>query len=354
MNTVKSLIFAQDLNKLNNSFLQEICEEMGLQSTGLSNELTIRIWNAFSTISAETLKKIESSIFTGATSLAWYKTTNESKLIDLKNTLINKLSFNPFEEIHLPDNGVDNDPVIIGAADIENKNAYYLRLMYKASVNVDFYMSDARQHVKHDIITVYIDVDKDIVEVRGSSKIAKKIVQSLANILDGEFEFKQFDFLEAFDNKLERIADELGGQLIDAIGRPNGIVDDFDEQKGEAVVSILSAIDEYYNIGELSVLQESLNNEEIREVLETTPFTLVLLSGLETVGLGSIRELRGLPLYDYLEKYLKKQKGSILFEHSVSGVVEEYSIRIGVKTKTFKFNVSAPENVLQYVRSKLI
>jgi len=119
-------------------------------------------------------------------------------------------------------------------------------------------------------------------------------------------------------------------------------------------VSILSAIDEYYTNGELSVLEQNLNSEDITGILETTPFTLLLLSGLETIGLGSIRELRGLPLYNYLEPYLSKQKGSILFEHSVDGVKQEYSIRIGVNTKTFKFNVFASEPVLDYIREKLI
>lgn len=74
------------------------------------------------------------------------------------------------------------------------------------------------------------------------------------------------------------------------------------------------------------------------------------MSGLEKIGLGSIRELRGLPLYDYLDKYLNKETGLILFDYVLNGTVEEYSVKIGMNTNTFKFNVCAQEEVVEHIR----
>lgn len=351
MNSIKSLIFGQDINKLSNSFLKEICEELNLETTGNSNELTSRILSNFERVEGSLLNKVEQYIFTGATSLAWYKAVNPTGLQDFKQRLISKLQSNPFENVLTDYSHVGSEPVVIGAAEIQGKNAFYIRLIYRASVSVDYIVSNARTSSKYDLVTVVVDVDKSVLEIRSSSKVARKINNYIADLVDEfGYQFQQYDFLENFENKLEGIADALGGQLIDAQAKPNGNKSTIDQEKGEALVSILSAIDTYYGEGEISLIEQRLENEEVREILETTPFTVLLLSGLETIGLGSIRELRGLPLYDYLDQYLNKEKGSILFNYVLNGTVEEYSVKIGVTTKTFKFNVCAQEAVVEYVR----
>ena len=352
MNTVKSLIFAQDINKLNNSFLKEICEELNTETTGTSNELTGRILSNFARLEGDLLHKIEQIIFTGATSLAWYKAVNETGLNDFKKRLISKLPYNPFEDVLRDYTQVGSEPVVIGAAEIPDKNAFYLRFIYRSSVNINYIISEATTSSRYDLVTVVVDLDKNALEIRASSKVAKKINNYIADLVNEfGYQFKQYNFLENFDNKLEEIADTLKGQLIDAQGKPNGNTSTIDQEKGEALVSILSAIDSYYGEGEISLIEQRLENEEVREILETTPFTVLLLSGLEKIGLASIRELRGLPLYDYLDQYLKKEKGLIVFNYVLNGTVEEYSVKIGMNTKTFKFNVCVQEEVLEYIRS---
>jgi len=351
LNTIKSLIFAQDINKLNNSFLKEICEELRVHTTGNSNELTSRILSNFDRVEGILLSKVEQNIFTGSTSLAWYKAVNDTGLKDFKQRLISKLPRNPFESVDIDYEQVGSEPMVIGAAEIPGKNAFYLRLIYRASVNVDYIVSETRTSHKYDLVTVLVDLDKNVMEIRSSSKVAKKINNYIADLVDEfGYQFQQYDFLGDFENKLDRIADALRGQLIDAQAKPNGNKSTIDQEKGEALVSILSAIDTYYGEGEISIIEQRLENEDVREILETTPFTVLLLSGLETIGLGSIRELRGLPLYDYLDQYLNKEKGLIVFNYVLNGTVEEYSVKIGVTTKTFKFNVCAQEAVVEYVR----
>lgn len=351
MNTIKSLIFAQDINKLNNSFLKEICEELGLDITGNSNELTNRILSNFDRVEGILLRKVEQNIFTGATSLAWYKAVNEKGLDEFKQRLISKLPRNPFESVEINYEQVGSEPIVIGAAEIPGENKFYLRLIYRSSVNVDYIISETRTSNKYDLVTVLVDRDKSVIEIRSSSKVARKINNYIADLVEEfGYQFQQYDFLSNFENKLERIADALEGQLIDAQAKPSASRSTIDQEKGEALVSILSAIDSYYGEGEISLIEQRLENEDVREILETTPFTVLLLSGLETIGLGSIRELRGLPLYDYLDQYLRKETGLILFNYVLNGTVEEYSVKIGVTTKTFKFNVCVQEAVVEYIR----
>lgn len=352
MNTVKSLIFAQDINKLNNSFLKEICEGLDLDTTGTSNELTSRILSDFDRLDGVLLEKVEENIFTGATSLAWYKAVNETGLSEFKSHLISQFSINPFENVIRDYSHVGSEPVIVGASEIPDKNAFYLRLIYREAVNVDYVISEVTRSSRYGLVTVFVDLNKNVLEIRASSKVAKKVNQYIASLVEEfGYQFQQYDFLSNYDNKLENIADVLDGQLIDAQAKPNRGILTIDDEKGEALVSILSAIDSYYDKGEISHLEQRLENEDVREILETTPFTVLLLSGLEKVGLGSIRELRGLPLYDYLDKYLNKEKGLILFNYVLNGTVEEYSVKIGMNTNTFKFNVGAQEEVVEHIRT---
>ncbi len=352
MNTVKSLIFAQDINKLNNSFLKEICEGLDHDTTGTSNELTSRILSSFERVEGNLLEKVCENIFTGSTSLAWYKAINETGLKEFKEHLISKLPNNPFENVLRDYTHVGSEPAIVGASEIPGKNAFYLRIIYRSAVNVDYVISEVKRSSRYDLVTVFVDLNKNILEIRASSKVAKKVNQHIAGLVEEfGYQFQRYDFLNNYDNKLENIADALDGQLIDAQAKPNGGILTIGDEKEEALVSILSAIDTYYEKGEIALIEQQLENEDVREILETTPFTLLLLSGLEKIGLGSIRELRGLPLYDYLDKYLNKEKGLILFKYVLNGTVEEYSVKIGMNTNTFKFNVSAQEEVIEHIRN---
>ena len=145
MNSIKSLIFPQDINKLNNTFLRDICSDLNLESTGSSYELTSRIWGAFENIEGDLLEKIQENIFAGAISLAWYTTTHENGLNGLKDAIIEHMDFNPFEEIRIPDReNIPNHPTIIGASVIDNMDSYFIRFIYKSAVNVDYYLNNRK------------------------------------------------------------------------------------------------------------------------------------------------------------------------------------------------------------------
>ena len=83
------------------------------------------------------------------------------------------------------------------------------------------------------------------------------------------------------------------------------------------------------------------------------PFSSLLLSGLETVGLGSNKELRNTPLYKYLKTNLTQTTGFIKIKVTEGNVVNEYTVRVGIQTQSLFFTSDVSENVIGYVRKAL-
>jgi hypothetical protein len=354
LNSVKDIIFPQDINRLPNTSLREICTDIGVDSTGSSGDLTNKIWSNYARMPQEAFDKLKEQALVGNTSLAWFHLSTNESLVGTKDKIVAGMDFDPFSEVRIPnENEITSEPKIICGATLGNDTLYYLRFIHSTGTTTSYFANTQHVRSRQEITTVYIDEEKGIVEIRSNSTNARKVASSLAILIQQQIAFEQTDALAPYGHAVERFADALDGQLIDTVGRPEGSDTEFKEEEGESIVNVLSALDDYFNDKDINALESKLNHEELNEVLSSTPFTTLLLSGLETVGLGSIRELRGLPLYDYIEPYIQKQKGSILFDVVENGVVQEYSIKVGIKTKTVKFNTPATEKALDFVREKI-
>ncbi|GIO24120.1 hypothetical protein [Oceanobacillus sp. J11TS1] len=68
------------------------------------------------------------------------------------------------------------------------------------------------------------------------------------------------------------------------------------------------------------------------------------------VGLGGESEIRGLPLFDYLSPNLQHQGGFIRFRFNEEAVEKEYTIRVGMKSRSIFFATPATEQVIAYAR----
>jgi hypothetical protein len=70
--------------------------------------------------------------------------------------------------------------------------------------------------------------------------------------------------------------------------------------------------------------------------------------------MGSKKELRGQPLYDFLRPHLQHQTGFIRFSFPEDGVMQPYTIRVGTKANSIVFVTPATENVINHVRQKIL
>lgn len=350
---LKDIIFPYDINKIPNDKLKEICTDMNLEKSGTSRDLTNRIWSNFGNLNPTALNKIKSYVFSGRTAITWFDLSAGASLKGAQEAIIKNCSFNPFEEVIIPHKeSLTSEPVLIGAAKAEDENSYYLRFISKKNVITDFYSGD--QIIQQETVTVYINEEMGIIEIRTDHKKAKKVAAAIAQLIGQQVALEQTNILVPFASKVEEIADALDGIFIDTVGKPEIPPDDFKEEQAKAIVSVLSALDDYFKDRDIQNLEERLNHDDLNDNFLSMPFTSLLLAGLETVGLGSVRELRGLPLYDYLTPYLQKQNGSVIFNVNEDGVKQEFSIKVGINTMNITFNTPATETAIKYVRDRLI
>ncbi|MCY7563792.1 hypothetical protein ABEX69_06730 [Bacillus safensis] len=359
MHSIQNISLIKDIVTLPKDSLVDICKQIGLPTDGTLNDLSSRIWEKIKgdkVVQDEALSVVKSRILSGRTTVTWYKAQDE--LLGAKNLIISSLDFNPFETVNLPDRSeLTNEPVLFAAADGNNHNEYYLRFIYKSGDVRDYY-SEVETRPLTKMCTVYMNEEKGIVEIRTDHKAAKEITTVLFRMLRQEKFMEQQRVLAPFGDDVEKLADALNGEVIDTISKPEYLLEEFSVEQAEATVNILAALDEFFGENDLEQLRQNLEQaqEVFGENLLETPFTAIILTGLEKVSMGSHKELRGQPLYDFLRPYLQHQTGFIRFpfREPETGTVEEYTIRVGLKVNSIYFVTPATENVMNYVRERIV
>lgn len=358
--SVENIAYLADIIKLPKETLRDICTNVGVPNEGANALLAERIWRSVQnndTKQKEILGPYRNKIFCGRTSVTWYQMDAEGDLRGTKQTIIDNMGFNPFEAPNIPPHDqLSSTPVIVSAAPGVGESDYYLRFMYKSRVSQFFNGMDMVLTSKSNIVTVYVDEEKGYIEIRTDPKTSEKVASSLASLIKQEVALSQV--IVPFGHNIEAIADRLDGEISDATGKPELVLEEMTEEQAGAVVRILTALDSYFEDGDTETLQQELF--ESREELETNdyialPFTALILSGLDKVGMGVTgRGLKGTPLFDYIKPYLQYQGGFIKFSVEEEGIKRPYTVRLGLANKSVFFVTPATENALQFLRDRLL
>lgn len=361
MLTIQNIALINDIVRLPKENLQEICADLNLPTDGSVTELAENIWTTISTDPERQNRALEphrNKILCGKTSVTWYHLSAGGSLDGAKQQIINNCSFNPFEIVNIPPmEELTSTPVLISAASGATESEYFLRFMYKSGVSRHFHGARMELLPKSSVRTVYVNEATGCIEVRTDAKASGKFASSLARLINQEIFISQTDIMAPFGNNIERMADLIGGELVDATAKPELLLEEFTEDQANAIVKILSALDAFFEENDIDALQENLQAAKVLfgDELLTIPFTALILTGLEKIGMGVRgRDLRGLPLYDFLKPHLQHQGGFIQFEFPEDGIVQKYTIRVGLKTNSIYFMTPATENVLAYVRERII
>lgn len=362
MNSTIDLVLLQDLIRLPRETLQEVATDLGIETSLSAKELARAIWMKISQDNQQrqVLSSIDDRVLGGKTSVTWYTLDSGATLIGAKEILIESLGFDPFAALHIPAdiNQLTNQPTLIGACQGQRPDQYYLRFMYKSGVTQVFYGTEARLLPKTAIKTLYIDETANLLEIRTDSRSASKFARSLAGLLNQQIAISQTDVLAPFGYEIERIADALGGELIDATAKPEIMLESLDEETVDLIIRILSALNAYFEEGDIDNLVAHL--QEARATFDennliSIPFTALILSGLDKIGMGVTgRDLRGLPIYNYFRPHIQNQGGFIQFPVNEGGVINYYTIRVGLETKSIYFMTPASEAAINYVRERII
>lgn len=360
MLTIQNISLLNDIIRLPRESLQEISADLNLPTDCSVTEMAEKIWIGIyqnPELQNRVLDQHRHKILCGKTSVTWYSLPNGA-LNGAKQLIIENSGFNPFQVLNIPPaDELTSTPVLISAAPGDSDAEYYLRFMYKSGVSRHFHGAQLDLRPNSGVKTVYVNEDTGCIEVRTDAKASGKFASNLASLIRQHITMTQINFLVPFGNDIERIADALGGELIDAVAKPELLLEDFTQDQANGVVSILSALDAFFEQEDIDVLQDSLQAARtiFGDEMLAIPFTALILNGLEKVGMGVTgRDLRGLPLYDFLKPHLQNQGGFIHFELPENGVMQSYTIRVGLKTNSIYFMTPATENAINHVREHII
>lgn len=356
MNTKEDIVFFPDILKLPKSTLKELCTDFKLDTAGTSYDLASRLWDFVDNGNRNTLKQSEDRLLAGKSSVTWFKIDNQEALTCFKESL-QQLPENPFKNIqHITASELTSEPRVIAAAQ-GNDGDILLRYAYSSGNRRSVNGTEVTLVPKSEITTVYFNTTKNFIEIRTDPRNAIKVASSISETINEEVKVVQTQILAPFGNDVEKIANALNGELIDATSTPDLVFDDFNQQQTAAVLNILNALNEFFDEENEAELVDSLKSasDTFGEHLLTAPFTALILNGMEKVGLRvNEGDLRGQPLYDTLRPFLQHQGGYIKFNHPVNGIEKSFTVRVGLTTDSIYFTTPATEDVIQYVREKII
>jgi len=361
MHKIGDIVFLNDIIRLPKDTLQDICTDLTLDTDGTASDLANRLWEFIQknrTKNNGALEKCENKLLAGKTSVTWFQLEDKSSLKGMRDQIVKENKFDPFKDIHLPTTmELTTDPVLFAAAQGKNESQYYLRYAYRNGVRKHTDFTEVTLVPRSEVTTVYIDEEKGIIEVRTDAKNATKVASSFARLVKQQITLEQKEILAPFGNKVGDMADCLEGEMIDTTSTPELLLTAFNADHTQAMIDILNALNTFFDEDEPEELIEKLRqaSDLFEEHLLTVPFTALILCGMERVGMRTQEgDLRKQPLYDYLSPHLQNQGGFIKFNHPIDGVEKSFTIRVGVTTNSVYFTTPSTEEVINYVRERII
>lgn len=331
-------------------------------------ELAYGIWNKIKSdpeLQKIALDRCINRLLCGKTSVTWFTPLEDirgCKEIIIENSIKNS-GFNPFETRVIPNNDkLTSTPKLVCGANGSEDGEYYLRFIYKSGVSSNFSPTEMVLIPKSKVVTVYVNEELGIVEYRGDPRKAHEVVAHLADLMSPllsskRMSFKQTDIIAPFAHEAEKIADALNGQLIDTLGKPEFLLDEISDEEINAIRNVLFALDSYFQDEDLDKFIDELRQarDMFADDLLRTPFTALMLAGLQKVGMGGAeKDLRWAPLYEYLKPYLQQQGAYIRFKISEDGLEQTYTVRIGLTLNSVFFVIPATEAAIKHVRNRVI
>ncbi|MCU7556677.1 hypothetical protein ROU88_00910 [Macrococcus capreoli] len=352
-----SMLVSNDLMKFSKEDLQKIATQLNITVASTKIEMASEIYTEInkSPITDETIKSIvDQNLLAGKVSVKWYKVIEDWSAEDVKQKLISTKDIFRHKRIPSREN-LDIKPIIFTGFISDNKEKIYLRFIYKASVKNEMYGDEINTVPTPGYSTVLIDFKNKVLEYRGDSKKAKDVILQLLKIFNGEPSNEMLK--EIFPESLDDVLKKLDGELLDTLASTDKKMDLSKEQL-EGISKVLNGLDEYFRNQELKELEAILieTNDLFENNLsnELMPFSSTILSGLETISLGSGKDIRKNPMFKYLDPNLNHNAGYIKIKHVEDGIENSYTLRASISSKSLYFNSPVNESILSYVRRKIV
>ncbi|GMA59752.1 hypothetical protein NZD89_09410 [Alicyclobacillus fastidiosus] len=358
--TVADLIQLSDLMKLSKDILKSMCDEMNLDDSGSADYLAERLWSAMISDEAVKGQVVEwciDEVFAGKTSVVWFRSTTDG-IQNVRKLIVENHQFDPFATVYMPQpSDIGHEPYLFGAIeDFNGTGKVFLRFIHKTGTVKNVVGSSVNRYPRTSITNVFVDEKSGYLEVRAAPEAANLVAKKIASMLHQQISIEVASVVAPFGYNVESLADALKGELVDTVSKPEELLEDFTSEHAESVVNILEALDGYFKDEDIGDLEQALNQAKLKlgEENAATQFTVLILNGLSKVSLRAQSELRGKVLYDYLRPNLQHQGGYVRFSVNENGLLQKYTIRVGIFSNSIYFMGSASEQAIAFVRNTIL
>lgn len=295
---------------------------------------------------------VQNRIFAGRTSVKWYKLRLQNE--EEKNMVRKRLE---------SENFYYNDLLELDSSSLENprqytciktgQDKYMVRIMVPAASKIVNDGKSVRKVKNINNIIAFIDLSNSLVEVRSGLKDAKRVMESLWRPFTN-ITYSEVGMLNKYENSLESFKESLyNGRFVDVLSVPDQNIE-LTKAQSELLVDILQTLDEYFLTKDIDKLNNELQNSKIDT--EGMKFTQLFLAGMSKIGIEvrpDVKEdLSGQSLYSILKEYVTDHRGYIEFCYPEDA--NRYTIQVGISTNTISFKSSVTEEVIDYIREKIL
>lgn len=348
---INEIITYSDFANLTKEDIETIVSELDIDTNNV-DDIKSYLYNIRETIFEDDKlnEMILNRVFAGRTSLKWYKFKQSEeeipeliKRIESKNNLFNCKSNIDSELI--------KDITQYTCIKLE-KNKYIIRLYVPTgSKSIDNGVKLKKIKTISNT-TAILDIENRILEIRSSSKFSDKIAKLIMNNLKLVYTGGTM-VLDKYGKRIEKLRDSLNnGKFIDTTSIPDENIE-LTHEENKLVVETLEALDKYFNDNDAKELIMKLDKMKTDGI----PFTQLLLAGMSKIGMAVKQDdnddLSKKSLYNLFKGYMTDYSGYITF--TLPGDDKnKHTIQVGVTTNTISFRSNITEEVIDYVRNKIV
>lgn len=295
---------------------------------------------------------VTNKLLAGQATVKWYKYKYDENLT--KESLKKKLEL---EDVPFDIN--DNERII--NSDIKNK---IVSVIFEEKIyTIKLFISDGYKRYNNGIesrkeevmksIIVKINIDDCWVEIRANDERCSKVINILEHSL-GLKNLSDVRILNNYNDDINVFKDDLiDGFYLNYKAAPSELIK-LTEEDGIKIATMISIIDDYFENKDGNKLLSSL--EELNYETDGISFSSLLLAGIDSLGMkirnDSDRDMSNQSLYAILKGHFIEDSSYIKFRARHDG--DKYTMRLGLKTNNIVFKSSVTEEVIEYIRNKIL
>lgn len=299
----------------------------------------------------DTERIISNKVLAGQVSVKWFKFdyTNEFTIEMLREKLESaNLGFEVSASERLNLNLIDDVASIVQDGEI-----YTLKIIVNNGyIRLNNGIESIREQNSKGII-VNINIREQWVEIRANDKLCSKVVKILENKF-GLVNLRGVRLLQNYNNDIDTFKNNLcDGFYLTSKAVPSQVVE-LTEEDMLAIGSIIESIDCFFEDKDGEKLVKTLNSIDYEA--DGLSLVTILLAGIDNVGMkirnDSEKDMSKQVLHNLLKDNIIEDSSYIRFAIRPDGTL--YTMRVGINTNSIVFKTSVTEEVIIYIRNKIL